>query len=327
MLFVGTILKAHMNKYSFRNEAPWGCSTSLQSVHTLLQCASEPTFAYIFMSCVWVRLPLHGTHTAALVAHLHFTHLNNCQLCVTLNFHLHSFGSSCLTGNGGSADQTTPHTCSPKCTVIHGNMHLLWQQSVVCPLPFCVCSAGPCRGLFLLLAKPHGFPAFHHSPSLVGNRANSPRWRGSALELQKSSGLERRPEFPPSLGCPWPHPILPSESLQAIWEVSQFIHRAVCAALTWSQPSQTPPGTRPLPDRPPKPQRLGSPDTKHDPVMSYKSVCVCIIQTNGWSYVTMQCKLTVLACRRSDGLQLTSILKLSVYAGTLYCERVQLPLK
>lgn len=41
----------------------------------------------------------------------------------------------------------------------------------------------------------------------------------------------------------------------------------------------------------------------------------------------VQCKLTVLVCKGSDGLQLTSILKplLSVSAGALSCEGVQLP--
>lgn len=37
-----------------------------------------------------------------------------------------------------------------------------------------------------------------------------------------------------------PTPFLPQESSQAIWEVSQFIHRGVCTPLTWSQPSQAP---------------------------------------------------------------------------------------
>lgn len=177
--------------------------------------------------------------------------------------------------------------------------HYPWKHALVLTAvsysspPLCECSTGPCGGLLLLLAKPHSFPPFHHSSSLVGSHANSTWWRGRALELQKSLGLERRPEFPPSLGCPRPHPILPSP-----WEVSQLIHRAVCTLLTWSQPSQAPPGTRPLLDCPLKPPRPGSPDAKHDPVMSYQSVCVCIIQAKGWSYVTMQCKLTVLVCKR-----------------------------
>ncbi|CAB1416691.1 unnamed protein product [Pleuronectes platessa] len=37
------------------------------------------------MSSVWARLRSHGTHTAALVTHLHRPTFNNCQLCVTLN--------------------------------------------------------------------------------------------------------------------------------------------------------------------------------------------------------------------------------------------------
>lgn len=172
-------------------------------------------------------------------------------------------------------------------------------------------SVGPCGGLLLLIAKPHGFPTFHHCPSLVGSCANSIRWYSS--ETSELFGFGPRPEFSPSPGCPQPHPIPSSESLQ----VSQFIHRAVCIPLTWSQPSQAPPGTRPLLHCPLKPRRLGSSDTKHDPVMSYLSVCICIIRAKGCSYVTMQCKLTVLICKRFEGLQLTSILKLSVSAGAV----------
>lgn len=104
-------------------------------------------YAHTAAVCLWAHIQIHP-HVicfdwACLTLHTHccaysppaFTHLNNCQLCVTLNFHLHLFGSSCFTGNGGSADQTTLNTCSPKCTIIHGNMHLFWQQSVMRSLP------------------------------------------------------------------------------------------------------------------------------------------------------------------------------------------------
>lgn len=92
-----------------------------------------------------------------------------------------------------------------------------------------------------------------------------------------------------------------------------------------TQPSQAPLGTRPLLNCPLKPQRPGSPDAKHDPVMSYPSVCVCIIGEKWWLHVTMRCKLTVLVCKRSEGLQLTSVLKLADSVGTVSCEGVQLP--
>lgn len=138
-----------------------------------------------------------------------FTHLNNCQLCVPLNFHLHSFGSSCLTGNGRSADQTTPHTCSPKCTVIHGNMHLFWQQSVICPLPS-VCAAlvhveASCSYSPSHMVSPH----FITPLSLVGSGANNPRWRGSVLELQKSSVWSGGLNFLPLLAAPDPTQFFP----------------------------------------------------------------------------------------------------------------------
>lgn len=122
---------------------------------------------------------------------------------------------------------------------------------------------------------------------------------GTAPKPQNLSGLVPRPEFPPSSGCPQPHPIPSSQPLQ----VSQFLQRAVCITLTWSRPSQAPPGTQPLLRCPLRPQWLGSSDTKHDPMMSYPSMCICIILAKGCSYVTMQCTLTV--CRRFEGLQLT----------------------
>lgn len=201
---------------------------------------------------------------------------------------------------------------------------LFWQQPVICPPPFCVWSSCPCGGCFLIFAKPHGFPAFHHSPSHVGRSANSTLLRGRGLKLHNSLGLELRPEFPPSpSAAPDPTPFLP-QSLQAIWDVPHLLHRAVCTLLTWSQSSQAPPGTWPLLHCPQKPQGPGSPETKHDLVMSYSSVCVCIIRAKGWSYVMAQCKLTVLVCKKSEGLQLTSILKLPVCWGT-FCEGVQLP--
>lgn len=58
----------------------------LQGIHTLRQCVSEPTFTYIFMSSVLVRLFLHGTHTAALVSHLHLPTLTTASCVLPWTF-------------------------------------------------------------------------------------------------------------------------------------------------------------------------------------------------------------------------------------------------
>lgn len=58
------------------------------------------------------------------------------------------------------------------------NAIVLTAASYLSP-PFSVWSSGPCGGLLLLIAKPHGFPTFHHSPSLVGSCANSIQWHSS----------------------------------------------------------------------------------------------------------------------------------------------------
>lgn len=91
---------------------------------------------------------------------------------------------------------------------------------------------------------------------------------GGALKLQKSPGLERRPEFPPSPGCA-PAPFLP-QSLCKLSEkcLSSYTEQSVLCLHGHSRHGP-PPGTRPLHNWPLKPQRTGSPDTKHDPVMSY----------------------------------------------------------
>lgn len=164
----------------------------LQSTAAAAVCLWAHIHARFYVICF--GLALFTQHTLSLLYCTCVYHLNDCHLCATLNFHLHSFGSSCLTGNGWSADQTTPRTCSPKSAIIHRNRRLFWQQSVRLPLPLCERSAGLRVGL--LLAKPHSFPLFHHSPALVGSHANGTWWRGRTL----------RSEFPPSLGCPQPPP-------------------------------------------------------------------------------------------------------------------------
>lgn len=246
----------------FRNEAPQDHSTSILSTHRLLQWGSVPTFIYLFMSSIWVRLHLHThTHTAALVTHLHLPTLTTASCVLPWTFISAHLALPVwqeivcqLTRQG-----RTPAALNAPLSV---EMCLFWQQPVICPPPFCVWSYGPCGGCLLLLAKPHGFPAFHHSPSHVGRSANSTLLHGRDLKFQNSLGLEARPEFPP---CPSatqdPTPFL-SQSLQAIWDVPHLLHRAVCTLLTWSQSSQAPRGTWPLLHCPQKPQGAWLPRNK-----------------------------------------------------------------
>lgn len=124
-------------------------------------------------------------------------------------------------------------------------------------------------------------PHFITPPSLVAGRANSTRWRGRALELQKLSGLEH--EFPLSLSLSWlpprPHPDSPLRIFASnLRSVSVNTQGGLCSADMVAAVTGPSPGTRPLLNCPLKPPRPGSPDTEHDPVMSYQSVCVCIIQ-------------------------------------------------
>lgn len=216
-------IKSKIKSDIFRNQAP-----RVGSFYTRTAALRLWAHRRVFL-CHLFGLSSSSTHCCSCSTPA-FTHLNNCQLCVTLNFQLHSFGSSCLTGNGGSADQTTPAHLQPQ---MHRypwkHAHVLTAVSYSSP-PFCVCSVGPCEGLSLLLAKPHGFPTFHHSSSLVGCRANSTWWRGRAVEHQKLSGLEWRPEISsPFLAAPRtpPHSSLKSLRKQSEKCLSSYTEESV----------------------------------------------------------------------------------------------------
>lgn len=133
--------------------------------------------------------------------------------------------------------------------------------------------------------------------------------------------MERRPEFPPSPGCP---PTPPHSTLRvyasnlrsvSVHTQSSLYSANMVTAVTGLSRNMTPDQ---LPKK--KPQRHGFPDTKHDSVMSYHSVFVCMIHAKG--YATTQCKLTVLICKRSEGLQLNFK---AISAGACSCEGVRLP--
>ena len=163
------------------------------------------------MSSVWVWLPLHSAHCCSCNTPA-LAHLNNCQLCVTLNFHLRSFGSSCLTGSGGSADQTMLHTCSAKCAVIRGKRALVFTAaSHLSPSLPCVRRAGRSREASCLpghMLSPHFItllPPWASVPVAVGGV-------GKAFKLKTSSGSEPRHEFSPSPCCLQPYPKSPTAS-------------------------------------------------------------------------------------------------------------------
>lgn len=170
-----------------------------------------------------------------------------------------------------------------------------------------MCGApGPCGGLSLSRAKPHGFPTFHHSPSLVGSRASSGSmaWEGSETSEVVGFGEEDRISSLSRLSPPPQPPPPPHSSLRVfasyLRSVSAHTQGGLCSAYMVTAVTGPPPGTRPLHNWPLKPQRPGSPDTKRDPVMSYPRACacVCIIRAKGRSYVTAQCKLTVPVCEK-----------------------------
>lgn len=141
----------------------------------------------------------------------------------------------------GQLTRQRRHTCSPKCTVIHGNTHMFWQQSVIRPLP------SVCAVLVHVKASRSYSPSHMVSPHFI---TLLPLWAAVPTALGGVGGLwnirscrvwSGGLKFPPFPCFPSdPTPFLPQESSQAIWEVSQFIHRGVCTPLTWSQPSQAP---------------------------------------------------------------------------------------
>jgi len=128
----------------------------------------------------------------------------------------------------------------------------------------------------LLLAKPHGFPTFHHFPSLVGSRANGSLWCGKALKLQKSLDFEPEPEFPPSpcFSKPPPFPIQSISNLRSVSVQTQSsLYSANVATVVIGPSRDTTPSQLPTKAS----LRLGSADTKHVPMMPLQNVCVCII--------------------------------------------------
>lgn len=119
----------------------------------------------------------------------------------------------------------------------------------------------------------HPYPAFHPPSYYMGSSASRVQWCGRTLELQKLLGLKQRPKFPPTFCCP--QPLLRRSFLFSVHKQEQ-----VCALLTRSVSPQTATLKYRL-------IALPSPDAKHDLVMSFSSVCTCIIQAKWWSYVTV----------------------------------------
>lgn len=110
-------IKSKIKSDIFRNQAPRVGSFYTRTAALRLWAHRRVFLCHLFVSS-------SSTHCCSCSTPA-FTHLNNCQLCVTLNFQLRSFGSSCLTGNGGSADQTTPAHLQPQ-------MHRLSMETRTC---------------------------------------------------------------------------------------------------------------------------------------------------------------------------------------------------
>ena len=197
------------------------------------------------MSSVWVRLLLRATHTAALVPHLRSPTLTTASCALPWTFISARLALPVRQENGGSADQTTPHTCGPECTVIRGNRHLFWQQFSYLSPPFCACSAVPSGGPPALTRQATWFPHISSLPLPLWPAVPTALGGVGGLWNFRSCRVWSMNFLSLSLSLSWlpprPHPNSPpSESLRAIWEVSQLKHRAVCAPLTWSKPSQAP---------------------------------------------------------------------------------------
>lgn len=123
---------------------------SLQTICThCSQCISETTVTHFSLSSALVRHSC-STHCRSCTAPA-FTRLKNCQLCVTMNFPLPSFGSSRLTGNDTSADQTLVHTCGPSCTSYS------WKFELVLTVNYSSCQTSAT----LTCRYSHTYPTFH----------------------------------------------------------------------------------------------------------------------------------------------------------------------
>lgn len=127
------------------------------------------------------------------------------------------------------------------------------------------------------------YATFHPPSSRMGSSASRAQWCGRTLELQKLLGLQQRHEFPPTLCCP--QPLLRHSFLFLVHrqEHSVLCQHGQCRhGPLWGRDPPPPHPPTQLPAHSP-----ASPDTKHDLVMSYLSVCACIIQIKWWSYVTV----------------------------------------